>query len=195
MLIEKTVELTQKDIFGLRMVYLKDTRLLHLFVVVFLFGITNLILNFIGKTDTTLYLLSLLLVLLLPAYLLLSYYMAKVIKKETVVFNHPMTFTMNEEELQVNGYRTATAIDWSDFVAYMEDKNAFYFLISSLQAYLLPKRYLDKDELDNVHFILSNHLKKRKNKVLRIISTIACFIFVLAITANVFSICQNISIA
>ena len=192
MLIEKEFELTLKDIFRLHVVHLRDTWMLHAFVVAFLFGVTNLALNFVGEGSPYLYLLSLLLVLLLPLYFFVAYYVAKTVKKETVIFNHPMKFSIDEEGLKVEGYKTATAISWSDFVSYMEDKHTFYFLISSLQANLLPKRYLNETELEYLYFILNKNLKKKKNKVFRIISSIACIIFSLAVITNIYSICQSL---
>jgi len=192
MLIEKEFELTLKDIFRLRVVHLRDTWMLYAFMVAFLFGVTNLALNFVGKGDSFLYLLSLLLVLLFPLYFLAAYYVARTVKKETVIFNYPMKFSIDEEGLKVAGYKTATAISWPDFVSYMEDKHAFYFFISSLQAYLLPKRQLNETELKQVHSFLNKNLKKKKNRLLRVISFIACVLFSLAVITNIYTIFQRL---
>ncbi|MCD7971435.1 MAG: YcxB family protein [Candidatus Azobacteroides sp.] len=196
-MIIKTTEITQNDIFRLRIIYFRVYKLKYLFGAAILFVLFNLVAfalkgeDLLGKEFFIFTLLSFALILCLPLLIGLYYYVAGRVKKETVVFQHPLTYIFTETDLQISGYKTNTTSDWSDFYNYMEDKNAFYLFISSVQAYIIPKRYFSNEEIKNVRNLLEKNVIKRSVKGIRIVTYIFSGIFFLGFIATLISIFQN----
>jgi hypothetical protein len=189
-MIEKTVEITQKDIFKLRFEASKQARhLMYALAAGIIFAASTIILSFVrgSHLDMFLFYCSLVLILLIPIYILLQYYVASKIKKETVVFHHPFTYKITDEEFSVKGYKTETSIDWKDMHDCVEGKNAFYFLISSMQAYLFPKRYLQKEEIDEIRTVTTPYSKKKSLKIFKVSAIIITVILLGGTLVNILS--------
>ncbi len=189
-MIEKTVEITQKDIFKLRFEASSQVRyFLYALAAGFIFAASTIILNLIKGSyfDMFLFYCSLVLILFIPIYILLQYYVASKIKKETVVFHHPFTYQITDEGFSVKGYKTESSTDWKDLHDCVEGKNAFYFLISSMQAYLIPKRDLQKEEIDEIRTITAPYSKKKSLKVIKISAIVIIVILLGGTIVNILS--------
>lgn len=189
-MIEKTVEITKDDIFKLRFEAARHMRFfLCAFAAGILFAASTVMLTIVKKNsfDMFLFYCSLLLVILIPIYILLQYYIAGKIKKETVAFHHPFTYRISDEGLSIKGYKTESATDWADLHDCVEGKNAFYFLISSMQAYLIPKRYLKQEEIDDIRLLTAPYVKKRSIKIIKVSAIIITVILILGTLVNITS--------
>ena len=190
-MIEKTIEITRKDIFRLRLEASNQTRYFLYALASGIFFAISLIINFIFKgnlSDRFVFYTSIALIIVLPLYLFLQYYYAGRIKKETVAFQHPFTYQISESMFHSKGYKIETSIDWNDFYNCIESKNAFYLLISSMQAYIVPKRHFLEDELSEIRRIITPFSKKKPSIFIRIIAFIISAIFIISALTNIITL-------
>lgn len=187
-MIELETKLNRRDIFNLQLMYYKDTYMGISFIVLFLAGILSLIQTVHAGTFDIFHVFFPVIALVLPlAFLFQAYWIAKKTITETTVFHYPITYQITSEYLNIKSYQSTSQILWKDVHNQLEDKNSFYVYISSLQAFIIPKRDLKENEIQEVQKILiENVIKKKKTgkRVLAIFMTIIFVLYIISIFIN-----------
>lgn len=184
-MIQRTIEINRTDIFRMRLAYLHESRLSYLFISAFLFCLTCLIPETVFSNNPIFRIFSFLMVLVFPLYFLLLYFIAGRILKETVFFQHPITYSFDKGHLNVEGYNISTSIYWPDFYNWIEDEYAYYLFISSVQVFLIPKRFFEDRELFEISNVFKMVLYRKKMIFLRILSYIFAAFFIFSAVTNI----------
>lgn len=183
-MMEFQAELSKKDIFRLQTLSMRDGYWNYFMIVFFLFIIALWVKVFRDATFSSNDLFFPIVITLFPLLLwfLMDRRSAKM-KNETAVFKHPIRYYISEESLKVEAYQSSSTLLWQDAFKYIEDKDAFYVYISSVQAYILPKRFFAEEQKAVFRSILTEKVKRRKPVFSRIFCVIFSVTFLLAVVS------------
>ncbi len=170
-MVEKKVEISRDDIFGLQLISLKDSYSYYFFGLAFLCGLMLLIKGIIGGFKDAMDVFLAVVFLLMPLVVLFSCYRNSVkLRKETVAFLHPLLYCMSEESFAFESYNSKGSLRWEDIFKYLEDKRSFYVYISSLQAYIIPKSFFSGEEQQEIRALLQSRVVSKAKKGRRLFS-------------------------
>ncbi len=180
--IEATTEITQRNFFQLQLAHMNRRISVWMFVAFFAVGITCLRAYFRGSSDSADLVMGIWFVLAPAIFLLIYYWVARKQKRETVVFQHPITYRISEQALSIESRHGINVIPWADMYDHMEDKHSFYLYISSIQCYILPKKCFTAEQAGQIQELIKNSVPVKRKKEFRI------FMIVLSVLMLVLSL-------
>jgi hypothetical protein len=114
-----------------------------------------------------------------------AYFMSKrLIQSPTM--QHPITFKASNESLHIKGHQFVSELLWKDAFDYSEDKRSFYVYTSAVQAYIMPKRFFNNVEINEIRNVITKNVVKQKRTGRRIFSIVMIVFWILVMVGFLF---------
>lgn len=78
---------------------------------------------------------------------------------EDSIFVWKTIMTLDEQSLKINKYGRDQKFHWDYFLRYREDKDYIFIYNSEMSAYIIPKRSIKKDQLEEIEHLLEEKIK------------------------------------